>query len=273
MSLRDAACGYVVDRGWAVLPLMPRSKLPNGILVPHGFKEATKDAGKVLYWWREEPQGNIGIACRESGLLVVDIDDDDAIEGSVLPDTLSAWTGRGEHLYYLDPGVPVKGKLCDGIDIKSNGYVLAPPSVHPNGQRYEWCSETQTASPAPPNVIRQGKTRNTSPRNELAGERPTGPLDEILAEQFISALTGREVIDGWAQCPFHAGGKERTPSLYCEGKLWCCYACEPMEGQENLGGDIYTFAALLWGPYPMPLRGADFAEVEAQLKKTFNEPR
>jgi hypothetical protein len=51
-------------------------------------------------------------------------------------------SARGYHRYYLHPGVPItnsKKKVALGIDIRGDGgYVLAPPSLHPEGAVYEW---------------------------------------------------------------------------------------------------------------------------------------
>jgi hypothetical protein len=60
-----------------------------------------------------------------------------------LPTTLTVWSGRndgGRHLYFLRPlGSLTSTKLPQGIDLKVNGYCIAPPSIHPaTGQPYQW---------------------------------------------------------------------------------------------------------------------------------------
>jgi hypothetical protein len=84
------------------------------------------------------------------------------------------------------------------------------------------------------------------------------PLRGIPAEEYIPALTGREIgRDRKVRCPFHAGGQERTPSLhvYPGGGGWYCWPC-------GAGGDIYTFGALLYG---IEARGASFHELRERL--------
>ena len=47
--------------------------------------------------------------------------------------------GGGDHyLFKVDPKIayPFKGKLCDGVDIKYNGYIVIPPSSI-DGKNYE----------------------------------------------------------------------------------------------------------------------------------------
>lgn len=148
-ELRDAALSYA-ERGWAVFPLKARSKEP---ATTNGFKDATTDPELVAAWWSAHPDHNVGIATEASGLLAVDVDvDEDKGEDGMaylrawearrgeLPETVSSLTGRGGcHLLYAGSGVKQVINPDAGIDVKCNGgYVVAPPSVHPNGRRYEW---------------------------------------------------------------------------------------------------------------------------------------
>lgn len=146
-ALELAACGF------AVFPLKPKSKTP---LTAHGFKDATTDETKVRAWWAATPDANIGIATGEvsGGLVVIDVDIDDQngkdgyrslvewqnVHGS-LPITLSAQTGRGGiHYFYRSPkALKNTANPEKSIDIRADGgYVVAPPSVHPNGRKYCW---------------------------------------------------------------------------------------------------------------------------------------
>jgi hypothetical protein len=60
----------VAANGFAVFPLMPRSKKPLG---GRGFLDATTNALQIENWWQTTPQANIGIATgRASGVFVLD---------------------------------------------------------------------------------------------------------------------------------------------------------------------------------------------------------
>lgn len=133
--------------GLRVFPLAPRSKVP---LTPRGFKDATEDQATIAAWWREWPHANIGIATGEaSGLFVVDVDGPagesalawlEADYGS-LPLTAEVRTGKGRHLYFRHfPGARnTASTLGERIDTRGEGgYVVAPPSVHPDGHVYGW---------------------------------------------------------------------------------------------------------------------------------------
>ncbi len=113
-------------------------------------KRATDDTRAIKGW--EWESANVGIATgRESGLMVLDIDDKYGGTQSMIelqrtlgpiPRTLKVRTGGGWHLYFRHPGGRVKtttGCLANGIDLRGDGgQVVAPPSRHASGIRYEW---------------------------------------------------------------------------------------------------------------------------------------
>jgi hypothetical protein len=45
------AASYYADRGLAVFPLLPQSKVP---ATPNGFKDATTNADQIQAWWSDE---------------------------------------------------------------------------------------------------------------------------------------------------------------------------------------------------------------------------
>jgi len=100
------------------------------------------------------------------------------------------------------------------------------------------------------------RKRNVVPHRHEHADRLLG----ISAREYVPALSGREVNSGGkAQCPFHGGGHERTPSLHAytnPAKGWRCYGCEK-------GGTVYDFAGELWG---LSTRGDGFREIRHRLK-------
>ena len=123
---------------------------------------ATSDIETIRRWWHTQPNYNIGVVCRPSGFLVIDVDPrsggdnsyekfQELVDGN-LPPTLEATTGvynvsselvKGRHLFYkCDPSEELVGNLeksgLRGIDIKHNGYVLIAPSNHYSGTTYSW---------------------------------------------------------------------------------------------------------------------------------------
>ena len=97
----------------------------------------------------KHPTANLAIVTG-NGMFVVDIDGDQGHESLAkleahngkLPETWTAITGKGTH-YYFASTEPIRNstsKLAPSIDIRGKrGYVIAPPSIHPETlTAYEW---------------------------------------------------------------------------------------------------------------------------------------
>lgn len=104
-------------------------------------------------WWHTHPSCNIGLA---TGVIfdVVDIDGEPGEEafGQILPGYIhpgpEAHTGRGRHLYFATSGLRNAARAELKIDFRGhNGYVVAPPSVHPDGHRYVWITTPDAPLP------------------------------------------------------------------------------------------------------------------------------
>lgn len=179
VKLIDAALSYV-HWGWRVFPLhqvtcsrcscgntecAPGGKNEKNIAkhprTKHGVTDATSEAAQIRRWWTKWPDANIGIATGpESGLLVVDIDGNDVELPGVLrdlPRTVTARTSRGLHLYLRYPTAITIGNSVKKMDLPvdvrgAGGYVVAPPSLHQSGTRYEWLvkpEDCELAEPSP----------------------------------------------------------------------------------------------------------------------------
>lgn len=84
----------------------------------------------------------------QAGVVAVDVDGpagDKALEGICgNPPTATNLTGKGRHLLFTHPGQPVSPKvgLAPSLDIRGDGsYIVAPPSLHRLGHRYQWDRE------------------------------------------------------------------------------------------------------------------------------------
>lgn len=127
-------------------------KHPIPALTPRGVKNATTDAATIRRWFTKDPHVNLAWAMGGPLRLIgVDVDPRsggdaslcDLIEahGDAWLETFTVRTGSlGNHfIFRLPEGVePHRGKLAPGIDLKAEGgYLVAPPSVHASGRRYE----------------------------------------------------------------------------------------------------------------------------------------
>ena len=150
-GMLDHALAYAA-RGIPVLPVRPGDKAPNRNLVAHGKDSATLDTDLIREWWRRCPTGNIGLRPPD-GVLVLDVDVQNGggiANLGAIPETRKARTGSGGwHVWmrHRFTGHP-RGKLegAAGIDLKtSRGYLIAPPSVHRNGNVYRWSCDAAVA--------------------------------------------------------------------------------------------------------------------------------
>jgi len=164
-----AALQYL-EQGWGVFPIAAANRRLNGSCRELSGKFPTRlryyiqpitDPGKA------SPATfagcGVGIATgRQSGLLVLDIDGAIGLESARklrLPPTLSVQTRHGVHLYYAYPDrrsrVPSSpGGLAPGIDVKGDdGFVTAPPTVHPDGGYYRWVEPRASLAQLPQDTL------------------------------------------------------------------------------------------------------------------------
>jgi len=149
LEMLDHATRYA-ERGWPVFALQPGDKVP--LKGSRGFKDAATNDILLTRMWDEHTDANIGMATGKiAEVFVVDIDGEEGsrslteMENEIgpLPETLEQRTGSGgRHLFFRWPAArPVRNKqaLRPGIDIRGEGgYVVLPPSIHPNGKPYDW---------------------------------------------------------------------------------------------------------------------------------------
>lgn len=215
-----------------IVPIGPGQKHPP---LPAWQKAATSDPATITAWWTGLYRNHgIGIATGHDGLFVIDLDMHGTTNGlqtwldlcDTHPDladldTFTVTTGNdGLHYYfYAPPGIDIRNdagrRLGPGIDIRGiGGQVLAPPTVHPNGNPYRINRnrlEHIARLDADHTLIRllttpeptQERTRERAP--ERASSAPGAPLgapttvDETPAEWFNRTTTWAELLeaDGW----------------------------------------------------------------------------
>jgi hypothetical protein len=202
-----AALEYA-ELGYSVVPLIRgMKKPPKGVTwVNRRFKSADEcsdkewkaehpnaewgPAGKeqLKQWFEvEHPTANIGILT--GAISEIDTIDEDgphahetlvAQSGIDLPDTVTSVTGRTDGgkqriFQYHGGGLKNTAKFCDNgngsqCDIRTDGgLIVAPPSIHKSGKRYEWEVDPRIEDPAPfpPELIRfiheqQNKQKTTT---------------------------------------------------------------------------------------------------------------
>lgn len=200
----DKALQYV-EQGFLVLPLQVKGKAPMTTKnFPNGFKSATNDFGKIVEHWNAFPQSNVGIEISDS-MLVLDIDvhEEDGFQSlktlvdhfGTLPVTFTVNTATGGRHYYfkLPEGVTIDRQInaFKGIDVLTNGYVVAPPSVVESGKYELLCGSLDHLAVCPEWLLKAFEVSPTSSNSdctvkESALQRKTGKkytgalLDELV---------------------------------------------------------------------------------------------
>ncbi|MGZ6975079.1 MAG: bifunctional DNA primase/polymerase [Acidimicrobiia bacterium] len=243
-------------RGWSVVPLFGttdgrchcgRPDCPSAGKHPRvrweRYQSIRAADSTVRRWWQRWPDANVGVVTGSvSDLVVVDVDprhggdatlaDLEALEGR-LPTTVEAFSGGGGlHLYFAHPGTAVlSGVLGPGLDVKADGgLVVAPPSRHPSGHRYEWepgASPDEVApAPVPAWVVerlRAGTSRSRRADGPGVALRSSSERREFAA-CWSEVGVALEPGDRYYLCPFH---DDHRPSLHvdAEGCRWYCFGC------------------------------------------------
>jgi len=190
---------FYTSKGFSVIPLKPRSKQP---LIRWKQFQNRRPTNIELEEWFADGQNNIAIVTGKiSGVTVVDLDSTDAIsfaDEHQFPSSPEVITGKGAHLYY---------KYCDGIrnfqskddlpniDLRSEGgYVVAPPSFHPDGPKYEWVDgfgfDDIPLSPLPDILIPDKETQKQSIQDLTQG------VAKGKRNNSLASLTGVWISQG-----------------------------------------------------------------------------
>ena len=136
-----------------VFPCRAHEKTP---ATARGYKDASKDEAQTFSWWSECETYNPALAT--GSIIVIDFDDHRAKGGGCGIDRLEEWeaehgklpvtatvkTGseRGIQMYFANPDrLEIRNSTNAELDIDVRGfggYVMLPPSIHPNGNVYRW---------------------------------------------------------------------------------------------------------------------------------------
>lgn len=152
------------------------------LLAPQGVHDASDDPAVIDRWWTAVPDANIGLPAHANGLAILDVDPAHGGDRSLMRlkiamiDRGVGWpaghrishriltqrTGSGgwHYLFEAPPDGIASKKLAFGPDLPGldtrgrGGYVVASPSLHVAGERYEWVNPFDPLPPWPPLLTR-----------------------------------------------------------------------------------------------------------------------
>lgn len=216
-EILSAARSYVA-RGWSVIPVPHGSKVPAMAWKEYQKRHPTEE--ELIKWFGSQ-RNNIGIVTGAiSNLVVIDLDGSDGMASGArlnLSSSMIVTTGKGRHFYYrypTDESVVKNGvRLHPGLDIRGEGgYVLAPPSRHPDGRLYQWLSGPNSEGLGPTPSLAETKradsgingTETTGQRVVLGNQNQKGWINEALKSladgnrnNTFTKIVGRLHRDGW----------------------------------------------------------------------------
>ena len=146
-----------LDRGLHVFPVEPGEKTPIRIYQDRPKEDApwtvkwseiaTNDVNKVVEWWTYAPMANIGVACKPSGIFVVDCDRakaDDLLKGTQWEYLHDLFGPRVDGEILFDQVVERYGGGPDAIDEAFNTYQV-PTGSGGRHFYYRWPAEVQSS--------------------------------------------------------------------------------------------------------------------------------
>lgn len=199
--------------GWHVFPCVTETKAPK---VSGGFHAATREGDQIRQWWAEWPTASIGVACKASGLFVIDLD----VSHEKGRNGIMAWKylqqNRGEdgaevialtrrgghHILYKRPHGDRRVTTTDniipgsGIDVRGDGgYFIAPGACDAGREWYEGDPLEDPIPSAPAWIIEMVCTKEDSP---LSGNPDGGMFNKEMPlgeEEVASIRSALEYID------------------------------------------------------------------------------
>lgn len=146
-TLLDSALEYV-DKGWSIVPLIGKQPPPGFLWGKYRDEDATE--ADVRNWFNVYGDRLTGVGLITGyahTICVLDLESDEDPARFDIPETVYARSGGGGWHYYFD--IPnMKGAQLPTVDLRKFGitgelrsdgtYTTMPPSIHPNGKKYEW---------------------------------------------------------------------------------------------------------------------------------------
>ena len=254
----------------ATIPLMHHDKRPEASLLPMGhweqYKKTLPSPADLKSWFHTEYQ-NYGVVTGWNNLVVLDFDDmnqygrwrdwvsnfTESYIAAKLRYFLKVKTNRGVHVYFrLKHLNKLTNRKFPGLDLKVNGYVVGPGSIHPSGAPYQLLSDLRLleidnlSDILPASLLEQTTNAHVIPvipppdlalKNLDPWETANNPgsggdlisairarfkIEDFFPQTYKTSLDARWFT---ARCPFH---DDLAPSFWIDSQrgICNCFSCE-----------------------------------------------
>ena len=231
------------EKGFSFFPLRKRSKKP--IFEWLAWQTRRPSPEEVKTWQDQGLLNQVAIVCGAiSGIVVLDVDDKEVFDAWVsekklhMPASPTVRTAKGWHVYFKHPGGKVKNavKKIPGADLKADGgYVVAPPSIHPDGTAYEWVEflgldDVDLAEP--PSWLKAYFEREANARVEISNEDLLPPEEDWVARALQGVNRGERNDVAAKLAGYYLGRGEPEGRVLEMLRSWNLRNPEPLSDKE-----------------------------------------
>ena len=223
---------------------------------PNSFKEATTNPTIISMWFKYEPGLNYGVRLGQQigniGKMAVVVDVDRYKVGGAealeelervhgrLPATVEVLTGAGgSHYYFLtNCSLSFVGTMGKNIDLKVNGYVVGPGSVHASGRRYEMEASSdlfdgQVMADLPQWVINEfskAAKLNESGAEIAPNAEPLLPSDRASIKYDLDVISAACSRDEWLKILMGLHSRNQSKEMFDIADEWSQTCPEKYDG-------------------------------------------
>ena len=282
-DVRTIAESYVAG-GLSIIPIAAGSKRPDTELLPRMYDDSK---GRTVATWRpfqerlafpkeldkwySKNSAGIGVVCGavSGGLVVLDCDQAGAyeawrtlagelVEPGILDSLPVVTSGKGHHVYLRMPEPIGNIKLAtigESIIIETRGeggYIVAPPTIHPDGRQYKLIAGDIANTPMLSRDVALclfdaaralAPTAGDSPVGQAGGDKPT----ESVIDAFNKARTIEATLEALGYQMERPGryirpGGERASVIVKGGRSTHYNTSDPLHA-EAPGGGLYAHSA------------------------------
>lgn len=262
----------------------------------NGLTDASGNIDELAALFKYRSDLNIAIRTGEvSNFFVLDVDSRKGGDESIaklqtygeLPPAPCSITGGGYHILFAYPGIKITsrsqafGPELPGLDVRGDGgYIIAPPSLHASGKKYEWYKDAPDDTPQAPAWLLEFLKPKKQEIKPLSSDHSSGASSDWSVEEINRMLDSLDPDMGYQQwleigMALHAGGfnlslwdswsrsGEKYENGDCE-KRW--HGFNPAHGITM--GTLVSMAQMNgWKPKPVEREIVDTSNIEPLVKK------